>query len=165
MLSIRTSATCRSASALPRTRRLVVSAPTNGNLAPPGDYLLFLVSSDGVPSIGRWISVGTGPADVGVLPLPRPALEIAAAVNPSRSTAVVRYGIPVALAGERFRLAVYDVAGRRVRVLAQGAAEAGEHFASWDLLDDGGERVRGGIYFLRLTAGSASRSTNLSVLR
>jgi plastocyanin len=31
------------------------TAPPNGNLAPPGYYLLFLVDHDRVPSIGRWI--------------------------------------------------------------------------------------------------------------
>jgi len=34
---------------------LAVTAPANGNLAPPGDYLLFLVSDDGVPSVGRTV--------------------------------------------------------------------------------------------------------------
>jgi hypothetical protein len=31
------------------------------NIAPPGYYMLFLVSTDGVPSIGRYIRVGDGP--------------------------------------------------------------------------------------------------------
>jgi plastocyanin len=32
-----------------------VQAPPNGNVAPPGDYLLFLVDAGRVPSTGRWI--------------------------------------------------------------------------------------------------------------
>jgi hypothetical protein len=32
---------------------LSVTLPPNGNVAPPGPYLLFLVSADGVPSVGR----------------------------------------------------------------------------------------------------------------
>jgi hypothetical protein len=32
---------------------LTVTAPASGNLAPPGDYLLFVVNDDGVPSLGR----------------------------------------------------------------------------------------------------------------
>lgn len=32
-----------------------VSAPTNPNVAPPGDYLLFLVSDQGVPSVGKHV--------------------------------------------------------------------------------------------------------------
>jgi hypothetical protein len=30
-----------------------VSAPANANLAPPGYYMLFLVSSSGVPSVAQ----------------------------------------------------------------------------------------------------------------
>jgi galactose oxidase-like protein len=33
--------------------------PITGNQAPPGDYLLFLVNSDGVPSIARWVWLGS----------------------------------------------------------------------------------------------------------
>ncbi len=32
---------------------LTVSAPANANLAPPGYYMLFLVSSSGVPSVAQ----------------------------------------------------------------------------------------------------------------
>jgi len=34
---------------------LNVKAPANGNLAPPGYYLLFILNSDGVPSLGRFV--------------------------------------------------------------------------------------------------------------
>jgi hypothetical protein len=33
-------------------------APSNGNLAPPGPYMLFLVNGAGVPSVGRMVRVG-----------------------------------------------------------------------------------------------------------
>jgi len=36
---------------------LLVNAPVNGNLAPPGYYLLFLVNSAGVPSVASWVQV------------------------------------------------------------------------------------------------------------
>lgn len=38
---------------------LTVTAPANGNLAPPGHYLLYILNSDGVPSVGRVVRVGT----------------------------------------------------------------------------------------------------------
>ncbi len=31
--------------------KLTVDAPANANLAPPGDYMLFLVDTNGVPSV------------------------------------------------------------------------------------------------------------------
>jgi hypothetical protein len=34
---------------------LTVTAPASGNLAPPGHYLLFVVSDDGVPSVGQTV--------------------------------------------------------------------------------------------------------------
>ena len=36
---------------------LQVSAPANANLAPPGYYMMFIVDSDGVPSVAHWIRV------------------------------------------------------------------------------------------------------------
>ncbi|HKQ59616.1 MAG TPA: galactose oxidase-like domain-containing protein [Candidatus Eisenbacteria bacterium] len=52
----------------PSGNRLRVTAPANGNLAPPGDYLLFLVSSVGVPSIAQWIRLGTASAPLNSVP-------------------------------------------------------------------------------------------------
>ena len=36
---------------------LTVSSPANGNLAPPGMYMLFLVDGNGIPSVASWIRV------------------------------------------------------------------------------------------------------------
>ena len=35
--------------------KVTVTAPANANLAPPGDYLLFLVDTNGVPSVGSFV--------------------------------------------------------------------------------------------------------------
>ena len=34
---------------------LTAVAPANANLAPPGDYMLFVLNADGVPSVARWV--------------------------------------------------------------------------------------------------------------
>jgi hypothetical protein len=39
---------------------LNVKAPVNGNLAPPGYYMLFIVNSAGVPSVGGFVHLGSG---------------------------------------------------------------------------------------------------------
>ncbi|MBI5711160.1 MAG: T9SS type A sorting domain-containing protein [Candidatus Eisenbacteria bacterium] len=62
-------------------------------------------------------------------------------------------------------LAVCDVAGRRVRVLQAGEASLGHYTQSWDLATDGGERVRPGIYFIRLRVGDAAYRRRLVVVR
>ena len=41
----------------PGAGKVTVQAPASANLAPPGDYLLFLVDTDGVPSVGEFIRV------------------------------------------------------------------------------------------------------------
>ena len=39
---------------------LTATAPTNANVAPPGPYMLFLVDSNGVPSVAHMVSVQSG---------------------------------------------------------------------------------------------------------
>ncbi len=48
------------------------------------------------------------------------------------------------------RVALYDVAGRRVRLLADRAVAAGRFDVAWDGRDDAGNAVRRGIYFARV---------------
>jgi len=38
---------------------LTVNAPPNGNIAPPGYYMLFLLNSAGVPSVAKFVQIGT----------------------------------------------------------------------------------------------------------
>ena len=40
---------------------LSVTAPANGTAAPPGPYMLFLVNSDGVPSVAPFVTVNSAP--------------------------------------------------------------------------------------------------------
>ena len=47
---------------------LNVTAPPNGNIAPPGYYLLFLLNSTGVPSIGTFVQLPIAPAGADTTP-------------------------------------------------------------------------------------------------
>jgi hypothetical protein len=58
----------------------------------------------------------------------------------------VRFGVAKAA---RVQLTLYDVAGRRVRNLADRMFPAGEHELKWDGTDDAGNKVGRGVYFLR----------------
>jgi len=69
--------------------------------------------------------------------------------NPSAGEAMLRWRLP---AGARVRLELFDVGGRRVRILADGPMSAGEHVQGWDGRDDAGHAVRGGLYLARLQA-------------
>ena len=49
---------------------LIVTAPPNGNIAPPGYYMLFLVDSSGVPSVARFVQLGAQTPDFSVSATP-----------------------------------------------------------------------------------------------
>jgi hypothetical protein len=42
---------------------LNVTAPLNGNIAPPGYYMLFILNSSGVPSVAQFVQLTPAPAD------------------------------------------------------------------------------------------------------
>ena len=75
--------------------------------------------------------------------------------------------IPFVVAGDRAKveLAVFDLAGRRVRTLVSGPMAGGVHEASWEGLNDAGRRVASGIYFYRLKGEQRSFTRKLVLLR
>lgn len=62
-------------------------------------------------------------------------------------------------------LAVHDLLGRRVRVLARARYPAGRTTIAWDGADDSGRRVQSGIYFATLSCASWRSSVRAVVLR
>ena len=60
---------------------------------------------------------------------------------------------------------VYDLTGRRVRTLVQGARNAGPHVVVWDGRDHQGERVASGVYVYRLQSAGRERTRQLVVLK
>lgn len=86
--------------------------------------------------------------------------------NPTRATQRARlwFGIPADLAGQDYQLAVYDLTGRRVKTVDTGLSKAGRFSLEWDLRDDAGRSVEGGVYFARFTVGGKSASRKLVVL-
>jgi hypothetical protein len=71
--------------------------------------------------------------------------------NPVRSEgALVHFDVPHT---GPVTLAVFDLAGRRVRTLESGQRLAGRQTVRWDGRDDLGNRVAAGSYFVRFSAG------------
>ncbi len=62
-------------------------------------------------------------------------------------------------------LAVYDVAGRLVRVLIDDVMEAGPRDVTWDGRDNAGRVVASGVYFYRLEAGNFTETKKMVLLR
>jgi flagellar hook capping protein FlgD len=82
--------------------------------------------------------------------------------NPFTGTLRFAYSIPGASAP--VDIGVFDVAGRRIRILAHGTQTKGEYEASWDGLGDDGARVRYGVYFLRAAVGETRRISRVVYL-
>jgi flagellar hook assembly protein FlgD len=70
--------------------------------------------------------------------------------NPFNASTLLRFG--VARSGEVVR-EVYDVVGRRVRLLADEQRAPGHYSVVGDGRDQGGARVPAGVYFCRMHAG------------
>ena len=82
--------------------------------------------------------------------------------NPAKSLSHVRFSM--AHAGHA-RLTVLDVAGRKVRTLADGSFEAGEHSLEWNGLTDDGQSSPAGIYFYRLEVEGHTFSKEMTRVR
>ena len=89
-----------------------------------------------------------------------PVLTYAGA-NPLRGGARLAVG---ARRGENARVGLYDVTGRRVRVLWDGAMPSGRITVDWDGRDAGGRQVRSGIYFAQLSCRGATRSLRVPLI-
>lgn len=62
------------------------------------------------------------------------------------------------------QLGVFDIRGRRVRLVDSGARPAGTALRYWDRLDDTGRQVTRGVYFVLLDAGATRVTRKLVVV-
>lgn len=60
---------------------------------------------------------------------------------------------------------IYDVAGRRIRGLVDETRSAGRYAVPWDGLDESGERVSAGRYFVRMRAAGQTFSAPVTHVR
>jgi hypothetical protein len=71
--------------------------------------------------------------------------------NPVTSVARLPFTLPASPeGGAPARLSLYDLGGRRVRLLVDATLPAGPHEATWDGRDDAGRAVPAGLYFAHL---------------
>jgi len=82
--------------------------------------------------------------------------------NPFNPQTAIRFTLD---AKQNVTLAVYDVSGRLVRMLASGTQDVGTHSITWDGRDSAGSTVSSGVYFYRLDAGKFSATKKMVMLK
>jgi len=89
-------------------------------------------------------------------------LRLAGAPNPFRESTTIRFDLP---SQGSARVAIYDVRGQRVRTLVDGVLAAGPQARDWSGLDDAGQPVSPGVYFVRLETGAGTETRKLQLVR
>jgi alpha-tubulin suppressor-like RCC1 family protein len=92
-------------------------------------------------------------------------IELGNYPNPIRDYTVVRFAVPVSAStpAPKVKMTVYDMQGRRIKVLLAAATAAGRHSLRWDARDDGGRRVAAGNYRLLLEVGGKRMNRALQI--
>ena len=83
--------------------------------------------------------------------------------GPNPSTPVYRFSWSLP-ERERVEATIFDVAGRRLRLLFSGSAGPGEVRLTWDRRDSTERLVPAGIYFLKVKAGALAQVKKLLVI-
>jgi len=91
-----------------------------------------------------------------------PRLALTAHPNPFNPHTEFRFTLP---APGQVDLAVYDVAGELVGVIASGRYETGEHGVIWDGTDDRDRYLPSGVYQAKLQAGGQTLMAKLTLVR
>jgi hypothetical protein len=82
--------------------------------------------------------------------------------NPFRTSTTLAFEIGTA---GHARVAIFDVAGRRVALLADRSLEAGRHRVTWDGRTASGSEAAQGIYFARVTIDDTIETRTLVLVR
>ncbi len=82
--------------------------------------------------------------------------------NPFGNGTSISYALPFA---SEAKLCVFDVAGKKVRILADGTQHAGRYSLTWDGCDGKGRRLANGLYFLRMEAQTFRFERKVTLLR
>ncbi len=95
-------------------------------------------------------------------PVPKHEVISACRPNPFSGATQLEYSLPAPVP---VSVAVFDMAGRRVRALVSGVQPAGKHVLKWDGRDDRGRAVPAGVYSVESQAGDTRRSETIRLVR
>ncbi|HTY07725.1 MAG TPA: FlgD immunoglobulin-like domain containing protein, partial [Candidatus Edwardsbacteria bacterium] len=128
------------------------------NTAAAGSTYYYRLGDQDIDGAVTW----HGPLGVSIAPVPATLSLAPCRPNPAHGGTAIGFTLPRAMP---VALAVYDVCGRQVRVLADGMLAAGGHSLAWDGHDDADRPVAAGVYFMRLTADGAGLTRKVVLLR
>jgi len=140
---------------------IVVDPSWSDPLADPWDVYYKVAAVDIHGNASLFASAGET-TDAGNAPPARFALA-GAAPNPFNPKTEIRIDVP--LDGGPARVTVFDLRGRRVRLLHDGPLAPGRAAIAWDGRDDGGREVPGGTYVVRMKAGGVVESGKVMLVR
>jgi hypothetical protein len=90
------------------------------------------------------------------------SMQLSLSPNPTSSATTIRFHLPSDLSA---KLAVFDLNGRLVRTLAEGALPAGPQTILWDGLNSWSAPVASRTYFIRLISANETSSQRITLLR
>lgn len=82
--------------------------------------------------------------------------------NPFNPSTTINYELPKQTA---VSLIIYDIRGKHVAILQDGAKPSGNYEVRWNGMDNSGNQVSTGVYFCRLQAGEFSKTIKMVYLR
>jgi hypothetical protein len=116
----------------------------------------------------RELSVKVMPYTASVNIIPSSWALSPAAPNPFRTSTKINYSVPIkssgSISGKAVTLSMYDILGRRVKILVNEVKYPGNYSVVWNGTDDFGKRLKQGIYVLHLSANGFSGSSKIHVV-
>jgi len=82
--------------------------------------------------------------------------------NPFNPTTTITYSIPKS---SQVELAIYNMAGQKVRTLVNTNQAASFYKVVWDGKNDFGQSVASGMYFYKLVAGNYSKVVKMNLIK
>jgi uncharacterized repeat protein (TIGR01451 family) len=135
----------------------LTTSPATVSFIPPGIFRSFAGLAFAPGGITTAIESEPDSGDIpGVFAFP------GAGPNPFNPSTVLRFNLPV---GGMTRLEIYDLKGRLINTLVDGALEAGSHNITWRGVDDDGRRLASGTYLARLRSGDLERTVKMVLAR
>jgi len=98
----------------------------------------------------------------GVSQLPKKFNLYPAYPNPFNPVTTLRYDLPE---DALINVTIYDMMGRRIKILVNGPQSAGYRSVIWDATNDYGKPVSAGIYLYKIQVGEFTQTKKMVLLK